>query len=156
MKIAVLREPAGETRSALVPESVRALAASNTTVHIESGAGNSAGATDADYAAAGATIELDKAKLLQLADVLICVNRPSDDDVAQLRAGAVVIGFLKPLDEPDSLVQLIERGLTAFAMELIPRSTRAQAMDALSSMATITGLQGGVVTAERLPRMFPC
>lgn len=155
MKIAVLREPAGETRSALVPESVRALAASNTTVHIESGAGNSAGATDADYASAGATIELDKAKLLRLADVLICVNRPSDDDVNQLRAGAVVIGFLKPLDEPDSLVPLIERGVTAFAMELIPRSTRAQAMDALSSMATIVGYKAVLLAAERLPRMFP-
>ena len=155
MKIAVLREPAGETRSALVPESVRALVASNVTVHIESAAGDMAGATDADYAAAGAVIEREKTKLLQLADVLLCVNRPSDDDIAQLRAGAAVIGFLKPLDEPEALVQLIERGLTAFAMELIPRSTRAQSMDALSSMATIVGYKSVLLAADRLPRMFP-
>ena len=154
MKIAVLREPAGETRSALVPESVRELA-SNVTVHIESAAGDMAGATDADYAAAGAVIEREKTKLLQLADVLLCVNRPSDDDIAQLRAGAAVIGFLKPLDEPEALVQLIERGLTAFAMELIPRSTRAQSMDALSSMATIVGYKSVLLAADRLPRMFP-
>ena len=155
MKIAVLREPAGETRSALVPESVRELVASNVTVHIESAAGDMAGATDADYAAAGAVIEREKTKLLQLADVLLCVNRPSDDDIAQLRAGAAVIGFLKPLDEPEALVQLIERGLTAFAMELIPRSTRAQSMDALSSMATIVGYKSVLLAADRLPRMFP-
>src|SRR5436190_14686909 len=119
MKIAVLREPVGETRAALVPESVRALVASNVTVHIESRAGDTAGATDADYAAAGAAVEPDKTKLLSLADVLVCVTRPLDDDVARLQPGAVVIGFLKPLDEPDALVKLIDRGLTAFAMELI-------------------------------------
>ncbi|PYT07755.1 MAG: NAD(P)(+) transhydrogenase (Re/Si-specific) subunit alpha [Acidobacteria bacterium] len=155
MKIGVLREPAGETRAALVPESVRALVAPNVTVHIESGAADAAGATGADYVAAGAAIERDKTKLLELADVLLCVNRPSDDDLAQLHAGAVVIGFLRPLDEPDALVQLIERGLTAFAMELIPRSTRAQSMDALSSMATIVGYKSVLLAAERLPRMFP-
>ena len=155
MKIAVLREPAGETRAALLPESVRALVASTVTVHIESGAGDTVGATDEDFVAAGATVERDKTKLLELADVLLCVNRPSDGDVAQLHAGAVVIGFLRPLDEPDALVQLIERGLTAFAMELIPRSTRAQSMDALSSMATIVGYKAVLLAAERLPRMFP-
>ena len=155
MKIAVLREPTGETRAALVPESVRALVASNVTVHIESAAGDTAGATDPDYVVAGAEIEHDRAKLLKLADVLLCVNRPSDDDVAQLNAGAVVIGFLKPLDEPEALVQLIERRLTAFAMELIPRSTRAQSMDALSSMATVVGYKSVLLAADRLPRMFP-
>jgi proton-translocating NAD(P)+ transhydrogenase subunit alpha len=155
MKIAVLREPAGETRAALVPESVRALVAPTVTVHIESGAGDAAGAIDADYVAAGAAIERDTTKLLELADVLLCVNRPSDDAVAQLHAGAAVIGFLRPLDEPDALVQLIERGLIAFAMELIPRSTRAQSMDALSSMATIVGYKSVLLAAERLPRMFP-
>lgn len=156
MKIGVLREPqAEETRAALVPESVRTLVASGVTVHIESGAGDTAGATDADYVAAGAAIESDRSKLLELADVLLCVNRPPDDDVAQLPAGAVVIGFLRPLDEPDALVQLIERGLTAFAMEIIPRSTRAQTMDALSSMATIVGYKSVLLAAERLPRMFP-
>jgi NAD(P) transhydrogenase subunit alpha len=156
MKIGVVREaPEGETRSALIPDSVRALAGPATTVHIESGAGNAAGASDADYEAAGARIESDRGQLLASVDVLLCVNRPEDDDIARLRSGTVVIGFLRPLDEPDALVQLIERGLTAFAMELIPRSTRAQTMDALSSMATIVGYKSVLLAAERLPRMFP-
>lgn len=156
MKIGVVRErPAGETRSALMPESVRALAASGATVCIESGAGDGSGAADADYAAAGAQIEIDRTEILEAADVLLCVNRPPDDDIARLRAGAIVVGFLRPLDEPDAMIQLIERGLTAFAMELIPRSTRAQTMDALSSMATIVGYKSVLLAAERLPRMFP-
>lgn len=156
MKIAVLREAsAGETRAALMPESVRALVTPGVAVHVESGAGDAAGASDADYTAAGANVERDRTEVLQKADALLCVNRPPDDDIARLLAGAVVIGFLRPLDEPDALVQLLERRLTAFAMELIPRSTRAQTMDALSSMATIVGYKAVLLAAERLPRMFP-
>ena len=154
MKIAVVREAAaGETRAALMPDSVRALVGQSVEVHIESGAGEHAGASDADYIAAGATIEESAAA--EDADVLLCVNRPSDDTVARLKSDAVVIGFLRPLDEADALIQLIERKLTAFAMELIPRSTRAQTMDALSSMATIVGYKAVLLAAERLPRMFP-
>ena len=156
MKIGVVREaPAGETRAALMPESVRALVTPGVTVHIESGCGTAAGASDADFAAAGAQILPDKAVLLSSVDVLLCVNRPDNDDVARLKSGTVVIGFLRPLDEPDAMVQLIEHGLTAFAMELIPRSTRAQSMDALSSMATIVGYKSVLLAAEQLPRMFP-
>jgi H+-translocating NAD(P) transhydrogenase subunit alpha len=156
MKIAVLREAAaGETRAALMPESVRSLGAQNIEVHIQSGAGEQSDAGDADYIAAGAIVERDRSAIIERADVLLCVNRPADHDVARLRSGAAVIGFLRPLDEPESLVQLLERRLTAFAMELIPRSTRAQMMDALSSMATIVGYKAVVMAAERLPRMFP-
>ncbi|HSB09693.1 MAG TPA: NAD(P) transhydrogenase subunit alpha [Blastocatellia bacterium] len=155
MKIAVLREASGETRTALVPESARVLIASGVTVHIESGAGDDSGASDAQYATAGASIERDRGPLLEAADVLVCVNRPCDADIHRLKAGAVVIGFLRPLDEPENLVQLLERRLTAFAMELIPRTTRAQTMDALSSMATIVGYKSVLLAAEKLPRMFP-
>jgi NAD(P) transhydrogenase subunit alpha len=156
MKIAVVRETlTGETRAALMPDSVRVLAAASVTVLIESGIGEAAGASDADYAAAGAKIENDRSELLGQADVLLCVNPPSNDDIARLRTGAVVIGFLRPLDEPKDLVELLERKLTAFAMELIPRTTRAQTMDALSSMATIVGYKAVLLAAERLPRMFP-
>jgi NAD(P) transhydrogenase subunit alpha len=156
MKIGVVREAStGDTRVALVPDSVRALVAAGATVEVESGAGNAAGAGDADYAGAGARVEPDSAALLGRADVLLCINRPADDDLAGLNPGAVVIGFLKPLDEPDALVQLIERRLTAFAMELIPRTTRAQTMDALSSMATIVGYKAVLLAAGQLPRMFP-
>jgi len=156
MKIAVLREaPSGETRAALMPDSVRALASVSATVLIESGAGKAAGAEDSEYAAAGARIENDRAELLSQSDVLLCVNRPSGGDIDRLPQGSVVIGFLRPLDEPANLIQLLERKLTAFAMELIPRSTRAQTMDALSSMATIVGYKAVLLAAERLPRMFP-
>jgi NAD(P) transhydrogenase subunit alpha len=156
MKIAVVREaPSGETRAALMPDSVRALAAASATILIESGVGEAAGAQDSDYAAAGAKIENDRAELLSQSDVLLCVNRPSNDDIDRLRTGSVVIGFLRPLDEPANLIQMLERKLTAFAMELIPRSTRAQTMDALSSMATIVGYKAVLLAAERLPRMFP-
>jgi len=138
-----------------MPESVRALAASGVKVHIESRCGDTVAARDADYEASGAVIEHDRNELLASVDVLLCVNRPADDDIARLNPGAVVIGFLRPLDEADAMVRLIEHGLTAFAMELIPRSTRAQSMDALSSMATIVGYKAVVLAAERLPRMFP-
>lgn len=156
MKIAVVREaPSGETRAALMPDSVRALATASATILIESGVGEAAGAQDSDYAAAGAKITNEHSELLNQADVLLCVNRPSNDDIDRLPAGSVVIGFLRPLDEPAKLVQMLERKLTAFAMELIPRSTRAQTMDALSSMATIVGYKAVLLAAERLPRMFP-
>jgi NAD(P) transhydrogenase subunit alpha len=156
MKIAVLREAAAsESRAALMPESVRTLVAQSVEVHIESGAGEQSSASDADYIAAGARIENGRTAIVAGADVLLCVNRPSQDDLTHLTSEAIVIGFLRPLDEPDALFQLIERGLTAFAMELIPRTTRAQTMDALSSMATIVGYKSVLLAAERLPRMFP-
>jgi NAD(P) transhydrogenase subunit alpha len=156
MKIAVLREAAaGETRAALMPESVRGLVALGVEVQIESGTGKQSSVSDQSYSDAGAVVAGDRRGPIEGADVLLCVNRPSDDDVALLRPGAVVIGFLRPLDESQSLIQLLERRLTAFAMELIPRSSRAQTMDALSSMATIVGYKSVLLAAERLPRMFP-
>jgi NAD(P) transhydrogenase subunit alpha len=89
------------------------------------------------------------------ADVLVCVNRPSDDTLSLLPKGAVVLGFLRPLDEPQALQSALAAGLTTFAMELIPRITRAQAMDALSSMATVSGYKAVLLGASNIPRMFP-
>ncbi|HEX8708107.1 MAG TPA: Re/Si-specific NAD(P)(+) transhydrogenase subunit alpha [Pyrinomonadaceae bacterium] len=156
MNIGVLRETEpGEARVALVPESVRKLIALKATVRVESGAGNQAGAGDEAYREAGAEIVTERAALLASADVLAVVNRPSLEDTRELQRGAVVLGFLRPLDEPAALGQIVEQRLTAFAMELIPRITRAQAMDALSSMATVVGYKAVVMAAERLPRMFP-
>jgi len=146
---------AGESRVALMPESAKKLVQQKVEVAVESGAGNSAFANDADYAEAGATIESQRSALLESAEVLLAVNRPSAQDFVRLKRGAVVIGFLKPLDEPAALEPVVSRGLTAFAMELMPRITRAQAMDALSSMATIAGYKAVLLAAEHLPRMFP-
>ncbi|MGH9799703.1 MAG: SUMF1/EgtB/PvdO family nonheme iron enzyme, partial [Blastocatellia bacterium] len=97
----------------------------------------------------------DRAALLAAADVLLAVNRPPNEDVAKLKQGAVVVGFLRPLDEPELLRPMLESGVSAFAVELIPRSTRAQAMDALSSMATIVGYKAVLIAADQVPRMFP-
>lgn len=155
MRIAVPREQQqGEARVALAPESVKKLVAAGAEVGIENGAGIRAGFPDADYQTAGASL-MSRADLLPEADILACVNRPEPGDFAKLKQGAVIIGFLKPLDEPAALEPIIARKLTAFAMELVPRSTRAQSMDALSSMATVAGYKAVLIAAARLPRMFP-
>jgi NAD(P) transhydrogenase subunit alpha len=155
MRIAVPRETLqGEARVALVPESVKKLAATGVEIGIEKGAGLAAGFSDADYEAAGATV-MGRRDLLPETDVLVCVNRPTPDDFGIVKQGTVVIGFLKPLDEPAELEPIVSRKLTAFAVELVPRTTRAQSMDALSSMATVAGYKAVLIAAERLPRMFP-
>ncbi|HEX8098312.1 MAG TPA: Re/Si-specific NAD(P)(+) transhydrogenase subunit alpha [Pyrinomonadaceae bacterium] len=156
MRIAVLRETQpGERRVALTPESVRKLAALKVEVAVESGAGEQAGATDDKYSDAGAEVSPDRGAILSSADILACVNRPADEDLVRLNKGAVVLGFLRPLDEPEALGTVATHGLTAFAMELVPRITRAQSMDALSSMATVVGYKAVIMAAEQLPRMFP-
>jgi len=156
MRIAVLRErQAGEERVGLVPDAVKKLVASKASVVVESGAGSGAGALDEDYRAAGAEVSEDRVALLASADVMVAVNRPPAEDLRALKSGAVLVGFLRPLDEPAELEPLIEQKTTAFAMELIPRTTRAQAMDALSSMATIVGYKAVLIAAERHSRMFP-
>ena len=156
MKIVVLGETQeGEARVALMPESVKKLAALNTSVQIETDAGLRAARTDDDYREAGAEVSSDREALLADADVLAVVNRPADNDFARLKQGAVVIGFLRPLDEPSALLPAVERGITTFSVELIPRITRAQAMDALSSMATVAGYKAVLIGATHIPRMFP-
>jgi NAD(P) transhydrogenase subunit alpha len=156
MNIAVLRETgAGEARVALMPDSVQKLVALKASVSIESGAGLGAARTDDDYESAGATVVDDRKALLASADVLVVVNRPSREDFQLLKKDAVVLGFLRPLDEPAALTPALEHGLTTFAMELVPRITRAQAMDALSSMATVAGYKAVLLGANQIPRMFP-
>jgi H+-translocating NAD(P) transhydrogenase subunit alpha len=156
MNIAVLNETgASEARVALMPDSVKKLVAAKASVSIESGAGLGAARTDDDYREAGATVVSDRNSLLASADILVGVNRPSVDDFKKLKKGAVVLSFLRPLDEPKELVPALEQGLTTFSMELVPRITRAQAMDALSSMATVAGYKAVLLGADRIPRMFP-
>ncbi|MEP6920554.1 MAG: NAD(P) transhydrogenase subunit alpha [bacterium] len=156
MNLVVLREAqADEARVALMPESVRKIAALKVDVKVESGAGLGAAVTDNDYHEAGARVSTDREALLASADLLAVVNRPSESDIHRLQARAVVIGFLRPLDEPKSLSHAVVQQVTTFAVELIPRITRAQAMDALSSMATVVGYKAVVLAASRIPRMFP-
>src|SRR5205809_5237379 len=156
MNIAVLNETgASEARVALMPDSVQKLVAAKASVSIESSAGLGAARTDDDYKAAGATVVADRNALLESADVLVVVSRPSEEDFKKMKQGAVVLGFLRPLDEPAKLTPALEKGLTTFSMELVPRITRAQAMDALSSMATVAGYKAVLLGANQIPRMFP-
>jgi len=155
MRIAVpVEQQPGEARVALTPDSVKRLAGSGIEVVVEKGAGARAGFVDDEYESAGAIIA-DRGAILSGAQVLACVNRPEPKDFDRLKAGTVIIGFLKPLDEPAALEPVVSGQLTAFAMELIPRITRAQSMDALSSMATVAGYKAVIIAAEHLPRMFP-
>jgi NAD(P) transhydrogenase subunit alpha len=156
MNLVVLRESgAGEARVALMPESVRKIVALNVTVKVESRAGLGAARTDDDYREAGAVVSPDRTALIESADLLAVVNRPSEQDMHRLRRDSVVLGFLRPLDEPAALTHAVAQHLTTFAVELIPRITRAQAMDALSSMATVGGYKAVLVGASHIPRMFP-
>jgi proton-translocating NAD(P)+ transhydrogenase subunit alpha len=154
--LGILKETSpGETRVALLPESLKGLLAQGIDIAVEGGAGAAAGASDAAYVEAGARVTDGRATLLATADVLPMVNAPHQDDQARLKTGAVVIGFLKPLEAPAALHAAIERGVTLFSMELVPRITRAQSMDALSSMATVAGYKAVIMAADRLPRLFP-
>ncbi len=156
MLLGILKESAlGETRVALLPESLKSLIAQGISVTVEAGAGLAAGASDQAYLEAGASLAADRASLLASADVLPVVNAPSATDQAMLRPGAVLIGFLKPLDAPHTLEAAIHRPVTLFSMELVPRISRAQSMDALSSMATVAGYKAVIEAANRLPRLFP-
>jgi len=156
MNIVVLRETQeGEARVALMPESVKKLVALGATVHVESHAGLNAARTDDEYRDAGADVSNDREALVANADVLAVVNRPGANDFAHLKKNAVVIGFLRALDEPAALLPALDRSITTFSVELIPRITRAQAMDALSSMATVAGYKAVLIGAAHIPRMFP-
>ncbi|HEX5703240.1 MAG TPA: NAD(P) transhydrogenase subunit alpha [Pyrinomonadaceae bacterium] len=156
MNIAVLNESGpSEARVALMPESVQKLVAAKASVSVESGAGIGAARTDEDFTSAGASVVTDRNALLAETDVLVVVSRPAEEDFKRMKRGAVVLGFLRPLDEPARLVPALENGLTTFSMELVPRITRAQAMDALSSMATVAGYKAVLLGADRIPRMFP-
>lgn len=143
---------AGETRVAVTPETVKKLVASGHTVRVQAGAGIAASVTDAAYQAAGAEIT-DAAGALS-ADMVLKVRTPSDAEAAQLKAGAVVIGMLNPFDAA-GLQRLAAAGVTGFALEAAPRTTRAQSMDVLSSQANIAGYKAVMIAADKYQRFFP-
>ena len=140
---------------ALVPETVSRFAKSGAEVLIQRGAGESAAFPDEGYATAGATFAEDAVSLASSADVVVSVGRPSDVILHALRQGSVVVGFLNPLGDPDYIAQLAGAGVTAIAMEMIPRITRAQSMDALSSQSNIAGYKAVLLAASQLPKFFP-
>jgi NAD(P) transhydrogenase subunit alpha len=136
-----------------VPESVKKLVQAGYEVAIEAGAGDAAGFPDTEYTQAGAAVHTDRAELLASGDLVVTVNAP--DDVAAMKPGAVYLGSLMPLRNLDAVRALAARKITAFATDAIPRTTRAQAMDTLSSMANIAGYKGVLLGAVELNRYFP-
>jgi NAD(P) transhydrogenase subunit alpha len=155
MRVAVPRETApGERRVALVPETVSKLRATGFEMRIERGAGAEAGFPDAEYVDAGAELT-DGDGLLAGADCVVRVARPSAGEVDAMSPGTALIGFLEPLTDTDGIARLRQREIVAFAMESIPRITRAQSMDALSSQATVAGYKAVILAADRVPRLFP-
>ena len=151
MRVGVPKETAeGERRVALVPEIVAKLVASGIDVVVEPGAGEAASFPDGAFEEAGATLG-DPWQ----AEVVAKVRKPSDDEVGRLRAGQILVGFLQPLTDQEGIQRLAASGVTAFAMESIPRITRAQPMDALSSQATVSGYKAVILAADRLPRFLP-
>jgi NAD(P) transhydrogenase subunit alpha len=139
---------------ALVPESVSKLRDAGFELRVERNAGAAAGFSDDEYVAAGAELA-DAASLTDDAQAVVCVASPAPELVSRLSSGTVVVGFLEPLTNADGIARLRDQGVVAFAMESIPRITRAQSMDALSSQATVSGYKAVLLAADRVPRLFP-
>jgi NAD(P) transhydrogenase subunit alpha len=151
----------GERRVALVPSVIPSLLKAGFEVVIESGAGDAACYPDAEYVGKGGKILRERAEVFKAADVVLQVLCYGSNDVTGkadlplLRSGQVLIGFLRPLGSLETVQEIAARGVAAFSIELMPRTTRAQSMDALSSMATICGYKAVLLAADRLPRLFP-
>ncbi|MSQ22399.1 MAG: Re/Si-specific NAD(P)(+) transhydrogenase subunit alpha [Dehalococcoidia bacterium] len=151
----------GERRVALVPAVVAALTKAGLDVHVEAGAGERAGFPDAAYLEQGARIAQTRHYLFSKANIVALVHGPfaapeaGHSQAETLRTGQVIVGLLNPLGDPQSARKLAEKGVTAFALELLPRISRAQPMDALTAMATVSGYKAVILAAAALPRLFP-
>jgi NAD(P) transhydrogenase subunit alpha len=151
----------GERRVALVPGVVPSLTKAGLEVIVEAGSGETAGYPDTEYSAKGAKLVAGRAEVFQTADVIVQVlcyganDRTGTEDLPLLRRDQALIGFLRPLGSMESVQQIAARGVRAFALELLPRITRAQSMDVLSSMATVSGYKSVLLAADLLPRLFP-
>ncbi len=139
----------------MVPEHVIKLTALGAKIEVESGLGFACGHSDADYTTAGATVRWDRAAMLASADVILQVRKPSLNDVSLMREGSVFIGLLDPFQSPELIQALEARGVSAISMEMVPRSTRAQKMDVLSSQASLAGYAAVIVAAGQSGKIFP-
>ena len=151
----------GERRVALVPSVIPALAKAGLEVVVQAGAGVEAGYPDADYVAKGARIVADRAEVFRAADIIVQIlcygsnDRTGKDDLPLFKRDQILIGFLRPLGSVETVQGIASAGVTSFSVELMPRTTRAQSMDVLSSMGTICGYKAVVIAADKLPRLFP-
>jgi NAD(P) transhydrogenase subunit alpha len=154
MTIGVLKETEGENRVALLPESVATLVKMNVTLLVEAGAGLTAFASDNDYKEAGAVIET-KANVVAGADLLIKIQPPTPAEISLMKDGQVIMAVLNPYFNTELVKELAAKNITGFSMDVVPRTTRAQAMDILSSMATVAGYKAVLTAANTLPKFFP-
>ena len=156
MKIAVPRETAeGERRVSLNPAAVQQLIAEGNELLVQAGAGEGSFISDDEYREAGARVVPDAAALYGESDMVLRVGRPTDEELEMLRDGSVLIGTLGVLSNPQLAQRLAQRGVTAISMDAIPRITRAQSMDSLSSMSTVAGYKAVLLAAARLPKFMP-
>jgi NAD(P) transhydrogenase subunit alpha len=156
MKLAVLKERrAGETRVAATAETVKKFKGLGLDVVVETGAGAGANISDADYTGAGASIAPDAATALKDADIVLKVRGPEPDEIAAMKKGAVYASLLAPYSEKDPIAKLASQGVSAFAMEFIPRISRAQSMDVLSSQANLAGYKAVIDASAQYGRAFP-
>jgi NAD(P) transhydrogenase subunit alpha len=156
MKVAVLKESRpGERRVALVAQGVQTLVKKGLEVVVERGAGSSAGVSDDEYTEAGASLAGGAAEALQGAGMVLHLNPLTVEEIAGVPEAAIVVSFLNPLGDPDAVRAMVGRKVTAISMELVPRITRAQSMDALSSQATVAGYKAVLMAADGLPRFLP-
>jgi NAD(P) transhydrogenase subunit alpha len=154
LKIAVLREAGAETRVAAIPETVKKFAGLGATIAVERGAGEAASITDADFEAAGASIAL-RADVLKDADAILCVTGPEPSKLGGAKKGALLIGALDPMKRGEAIAAYAAAGIEALAMEWMPRITRAQSMDILSSQSNLAGYKAVVDAASAYGRAFP-
>ncbi|TNE58213.1 MAG: Re/Si-specific NAD(P)(+) transhydrogenase subunit alpha [Bacteroidetes bacterium] len=156
MQIGIPKETyPGETRAVVIPKDVARFVSLGATVVVESGLGEGIRATDADYEKAGATISKDRKAIIGESDIVLRLRKPETDDVKLLRKGCIHISYLDPFNEKALLQQLADQGASAISMELIPRTTRAQKMDSLSSQASLAGYTAVILAAERLEQSLP-
>ncbi len=154
MTIGILKEPADENRVSALPEIAAQLVKMNFDVIVEPGAGARAFAMDADYEAAGSKV-MNRDQILSTAGLILSINSPSETEILRLNAATILLSVFQPLFNKDYVFKLLEQNITSFSMDMVPRTTRAQSMDILSSQATVAGYKAVLLAAMRLPKLFP-
>ncbi len=156
MKIAVMKEThPGETRVPMIPPTIAKLVKLGAEVVVESGTGETCRFQDGDYTAAGASIGTSREEMLQAADMVLRLRKPPMEEIAQMKRGCIHVSYLDPFNEEDLVNSLVEAGISAVSLEMIPRSTVAQKMDVLSSQANLGGYVAVIIAADHLDKVFP-
>jgi NAD(P) transhydrogenase subunit alpha len=155
MKIIIPKEASSELRVAMLPQNIEKLAKKGAKIVIESGLGATLSILDEDYKKAGASIVKNRKKLLASGDIILRLRKPEIKEVAFLKKGSILVCYLDPFNEPKLLAALAKRNISALSMEMIPRSTRAQKMDALSSQASLAGYAAVILAADNIYKIFP-